>query len=128
MTEGQLQAPSTQTPAVPVPPAAAEGAVVMAAMDVGWSDIGSWTALVDAITGESGSIAGARVVEAGASADTTEEDVVVEPIEGRLTCRVAAAGTIEAERPLAVLAGARSRLPEIRSLLDRVARAEGSGA
>ena len=56
-------------------PAGAAGEVVMAGLDVGWSDIGTWPALLD-VLGAAG-IEG-RVVEAGMAVAATAADLVVE--------------------------------------------------
>ena len=56
--------------------AARDGHVVMGSMDVGWSDLGSWTALLEAIGGHG---TGA-VVQAGdtlAGGDAAAESVIV---------------------------------------------------
>ena len=54
--------------------------VVMAAMDVGWSDLGSWTALLAAL-GPRGTGA---VVQAGETTDVDGDDLVVRRVDGRL--------------------------------------------
>ena len=102
-------------------PAAAAGSVVMAAMDVGWSDVGTWPALLE-VLGASGVSGG--VIEAGQSVRTSGEDLLVERVATGLEVRVAAGGTITAARPLALLEGARSAEPLVRALLDRCAAAE----
>jgi len=60
--------------------AAGEGRVVMGAMDVGWDDLGGWTALLAAL----GAPGTGRVVGAGESADAGPDDLVVERRAGRL--------------------------------------------
>ena len=56
-------------------PAGAAGEVVMAGLDVGWSDIGTWPALLE-VLGAPGVDGG--VVEAGETIDATAEDLLVE--------------------------------------------------
>jgi hypothetical protein len=103
-------------------PAARAGIVVMAAMDVGWSDLGTWTALL----GELGARGSGSVVESGVSFTAEPGDLVVaaagpwwtvRPGDGRATSGVA---------PVALLRGAREALPIIEALLDRCAVATGA--
>jgi mannose-1-phosphate guanylyltransferase len=99
--------------------AAAERRVVTAAMEVGWSDLGSWTALLEAVgaTGEG------RVVQAGEPAEAGPDDLIVERVDGRLVA-VGGPRGILATTPTALLAGAaatdRSR-DAVLALVDRVA-------
>jgi mannose-1-phosphate guanylyltransferase len=104
-------------------PAAAAGLVVMAAMDVGWTDVGTWPALLE-VLGAPGIDGG--VLEAGASADTADGDLVIEHGAGAtgFAVRNAGEGTITAGEPIALLRGARQYLPIVQALLDRCATAE----
>ena len=99
--------------------AAANGRVVMAAMDVGWSDLGGWSALLAAV-GASGA---GRVIPAGTPAEAGLDDLIVERIDGRL---VVSAGprAILGPSPMALLAGAATTRPAVEALVDRVARWE----
>lgn len=100
--------------------AARDRRVVMAALDVGWSDLGGWSALLEAL----GHPTEGRVVQPGQSFEATEEDLLVERDADRLVVRTGAAGTMTSERPVALLRGARDAQPIVRSLLDRCAAAE----
>src|SRR4029078_900917 len=60
--------------------AAQNGQVVMASMDVGWSDLGSWTALL-AARGARGTGA---VVQAGETVEVGHDDLIVRRTGGRL--------------------------------------------
>ena len=64
--------------------AAADHRVVMGAMDVGWSDLGSWTALLAALAGGASRGATGRVVQTGETIDVGADDLVVRPADGRL--------------------------------------------
>jgi mannose-1-phosphate guanylyltransferase len=126
LAAGDLAAPYAAIPARSVDyavmePAAAAGSVVMAAMDVGWTDIGSWSALLE-VLGASGIEGG--VVEAGESAETAAGDLVIEDGGAGLAVRAADGGTITPDRPVALLRGARDAHAIVRSLLDRCATAE----
>lgn len=105
-------------------PAAAAGSVVMGAMHVGWTDIGSWPALLD-VLGAPG-IDG-RVVEAEATSEAVAGDLLVERNAAGLTVREAPDGTITPDQPTALLRGARGARPIVQALLDRCAAAEARG-
>jgi mannose-1-phosphate guanylyltransferase len=104
-------------------PAARDGRVLMAAMDVGWSDLGSWTALLGALSDDGAGVTG-RVVEPGTTFDAGRDDLLVRPRDGRLVVEEAKEGTIVADGVWAHLAGARHLGSEVRALLDRVERQE----
>jgi mannose-1-phosphate guanylyltransferase len=99
--------------------AASDGRVVMAAMDVGWSDLGGWSALLAAV----GATGSGRVIPAGTPAEAGPEDLIVERVDGRL---VVSAGprAILAASPTALLAGAATTRPAVEALVDRVSRWE----
>lgn len=96
--------------------AARDSRVVMAAMDVGWSDIGSWSALLAALgvggTGE--------VVQAGETVQVASGDLVVRRTAGRLGLVAAPeSGSMTALQPIAVLRGARSGADQVEAMLRR---------
>jgi mannose-1-phosphate guanylyltransferase len=102
--------------------AARDGRVVMGSMDVGWSDIGSWSALLAAI-GAGGSGA---VVQPGEHADVAAADLIIRRTGGTLRAlRPLEAGSMTAAQPVAVLHGADERA--VQALLDRCAEAEAAG-
>jgi hypothetical protein len=96
----------------------------MGAMDVGWSDLGSWSALLAALAGGTGARAHGRVVQAGETIEVGPDDLLVRPIDGNLAVDAPAGGTIVADSVWAHLAGARHLEASIRALLDRVASQE----
>jgi mannose-1-phosphate guanylyltransferase len=100
--------------------AARDHRVVMASLDVGWSDLGGWPALMAAL----GHPAEGGVLSPGQTADTTDEDLVVEGTSDGLVVRAAPGGSMTSERPLALLRGARAAMPLVQALLDRCAAAE----
>ena len=93
----------------------------MASMDVGWTDVGTWPALLE-VLGAPG-IAGG-VVEPGVTAETELGDLVVERGPAGPVVREAADGTIRPDEPIALLRGARDARPAVQALLDRCAAAE----
>ncbi len=88
--------------------------VLMAGMDVGWSDLGSWTALLEAL-GAGG--VEARVVEAGQRAVTSPDDLLVRGYP--LIATVAGGGSMTAYEPTAVLRGAARFKPVVDELIRR---------
>ena len=102
-------------------PAATAGLVVMAAMEVGWTDVGTWPALLE-VLGAPGIDGG--VVEAGASVVTADGDLLIAHGLAGLVVREAGEGTITPDEPIALLRGARPYLPVVQALLDRCAAAE----
>ena len=104
--------------------AAADGRVLMTALDVGWSDLGTWTALVDALVGGYGQPA--RVIPAGHEAALAEGDLVIRRDRGRLVLDEGPASTMQSEQPMALLPAAAAHRPAIAALLERVNSQEGA--
>jgi mannose-1-phosphate guanylyltransferase len=100
--------------------AARDHRVVMASLDVGWTDLGGWPALLEAL----GHPAEGGVLALGQEAATTDEDLIVERAAEGLIVRPASDGTMTSERPVALLRGARGAMPLVQALLDRCAAAE----
>ena len=105
--------------------AADDRQVVMAAMDVGWSDLGSWSALLAAL-GMPG--IDARVIQPGDTVEVTSEDLLVERLGDRLVAPVAALdgsdGTITAGNTMALLKSARRFEAQVGELLARCSGTE----
>lgn len=99
--------------------AARDRQVVMGAMNVGWNDLGSWTALIEAIGGHG---TGA-VVPANEPAEADAADLVVERVGGRLVVSAGPRGIL-ATTPTALLRGAATGRPAVEALIDRVTRWE----
>jgi mannose-1-phosphate guanylyltransferase len=102
-------------------PAAAAGRVLMASMDVGWTDVGTWSVLLE-VLGAAGIDAG--VVEPGAAVAAHAGDLVIDRDHRGLAVREAPEATMTPERPVALLRGARGAMPLVQALLDRCAAAE----
>jgi mannose-1-phosphate guanylyltransferase len=101
--------------------AARSGTVVMAAMDVGWSDLGSWTALLAAI----GARGSGSVVQPGETAQIDADDLVVRRVGGRLgVIAPPERGSITATQPLAVLRGSGPDLVLVERLIERCSTTE----
>jgi len=103
--------------------AARDHRVVMGSMSVGWSDIGSWTALLDGLAGRASGATG-RVVQPGDTISAGPNDLVVRSLDGRLIVDEPPAGPAIADGVWAHLSGARPLSDEIRAMIDRVQREE----
>jgi mannose-1-phosphate guanylyltransferase len=96
--------------------AAGDRRVAMLSMDAGWSDLGGWTALLEAVGG-SGT---GRVVAAGEAAEASADDLVVERIDGKLAIGDGPRAILSPS-PTALLAGAAASRPAVEDLIGRVA-------
>ena len=102
--------------------AARNGEVAMASMDVGWSDLGSWTALLAAI----GARGEGAVVQAGETVGVEGDDLVVRRVDGRLgVIAPPERGSMTATQPIAVLRGAAPDIERVRELIERCSQAGG---
>jgi len=102
--------------------AARNGQVVMGAMDVAWSDLGSWTALLAAI----GAHGAGAVVQPGETALVERDDLVVRRVDGRLgVIAPPQRGSITAAQPIALLRGSAPDIDAVESLIDRCTQAGG---
>jgi len=110
--------------------AAADHRVLMAGLDVGWSDLGSWSALLAALgagrssNGSGGPTPAGRVVQSGETIEVGPGDLVIRSIDGRLAVDAASQGTIVADGVWAHLADAGHLGSEVRALLERVQQEE----
>jgi mannose-1-phosphate guanylyltransferase/mannose-1-phosphate guanylyltransferase/mannose-6-phosphate isomerase len=102
-------------------PAALSGRVAMASLDVGWTDVGTWPALLE-VLGAPG-IDGA-VMEPGRPFEAHPGDLLVERGRDGLVVAEPAGGTITIDQPVALLRAARAARPLVQALLDRCAAAE----
>ncbi len=102
--------------------AARNGQVVMASMDVGWSDLGSWTSLLSAL----GAAGEGAVVQAGETVTVDDGDLVVRRLDGRLGVIVPPErGSMTAAQPIAVLRGAAPDIGLVQALIQRCDGPEG---
>jgi mannose-1-phosphate guanylyltransferase len=101
--------------------AARDRRVVMAVADVGWSDLGSWAALLAALGVE----ADGNVIQAGEVAEAGPDDLIVERTNGLLAVAAGPRGIL-ASTPIALLRGAAGGRPSVQALVERVNRWEES--
>jgi mannose-1-phosphate guanylyltransferase len=101
-------------------PAAAEGRMAVVPLDAGWSDIGSWSALLEALSTKSG----ASLVASGQHLDRGSERVLVHGGD-RLVVTVGLRDVIIVDTPDALLVCARDRAEEIKPVLDEIAEKAG---
>ncbi len=101
--------------------AAQSGEVVMGAMSVGWSDLGSWSALLDAI----GARGTGSLVRAGETVEVQDDDLVVRRVGGRLgVIAPPQRGSMTATQPIAVLRGTGPDRALVERLLERCSERE----
>jgi len=99
--------------------AASDRRVVMVGMDVGWDDLGSWTAVLRAI----GGVGTGTVIQPSEPAEATEDDLIVERVSGRLAVSGGPRGIL-ASTPTALLRNAAVERAAVEALIDRVTRWE----
>jgi len=101
--------------------AAQSGQVVMGSMDVGWSDLGSWSALLAAL----GARGTGAVVQPGESIEVEHDDLIVRRIGGRLgVIAPPERGRMTAAQPIAILRGTGPDRPLVEGLLERCSEPE----
>jgi mannose-1-phosphate guanylyltransferase len=101
-------------------PAAAEGRMAVVPLDAGWSDIGSWSSLLEALTGARGK----DLVASGQHLDRGSHNVLVHGGD-RLVVTVGLDDVIIVDTPDALLVCHRDRAEEIKPVLDEIARTAG---
>lgn len=101
-------------------PAAAEGMVAVVPLEAGWSDIGSWSALLEALTSRTG----ADLVASGRHLDRGSRRVLVHG-DDRLVVTVGLEDVIIVDTPDALLVCSRERAEEIKQVLDEIAETAG---
>ena len=101
-------------------PAAAEGRMAVVPINAGWSDIGSWSALLEALTQAKGK----DLVASGQHLDRDSHNVLVHGGD-RLVVTVGLNDVIIVDTPDALLVCHRDRAEEIKPVLDEIARTAG---
>lgn len=101
-------------------PAAAEARMAVVPLEAGWSDIGSWSALLEALT----SARGGDLVASGPHLDRGSRRVLVHGGD-RLVVTVGLEDVIIVDTPDALLVCHRDRAEEIKPVLDEIARTDG---
>jgi mannose-1-phosphate guanylyltransferase len=101
-------------------PAAAEGRMAVVPLRAGWSDIGSWSALLEALSTARGN----DLVASGRHLDRDSHRVLVHGGE-RLVVTVGLEDLIIVDTPDALLVCHRDRAEEIKPVLDEIARTAG---
>lgn len=101
-------------------PAAAEGRMAVVPLEAGWSDIGSWSSLLEALSAKSGS----SLVASGQHLDHGSERVLIHGGD-RLIVTIGLSDVIIVDTPDALLVCARDRAEEIKPVLDEIADKAG---
>jgi mannose-1-phosphate guanylyltransferase len=103
-------------------PASMDGRVKVVPANVGWSDLGSWDALHQALAAKSGSLDG--VVAVGEAEDLGSQSVLAHSSAGRLVVTIGLRDTIVVDTPDVVLVCASDRAQDVRAIVDRLAQAK----
>ena len=101
-------------------PAAAEGRMAVVPLEAGWSDIGSWSALLEALSAKEGK----DLVASGKHLDRGSRNVLVHGGD-RLVVTVGLEDVIIVDTPDALLVCSRDRAEEIKPVLDEIAQTAG---
>lgn len=101
-------------------PAAAEGRMAVVPLDAGWSDIGSWSALLEALSAAEGK----DLVASGRHLDRGSHQLLVHGGD-RLIVTVGLDGVIIVDTPDALLVCRADRAEEIKAVLDEIAGTAG---
>ena len=102
-------------------PAASAGKVVMASMNAGWSDVGTWRALLDALVAAGGGYEGAaRVVPPRETIDLTADDVAVVRDADHALWLARGPQELEWTQPVGLLPGAAPHAATVEALINRV--------
>jgi mannose-1-phosphate guanylyltransferase len=101
-------------------PAAAEGRMAVVPLDAGWSDIGSWSALLEAMS----TAQGKELVTSGRHLDRGSHRVLVQGGD-RLVVTVGLNDVIIVDTPDALLVCASDHAEEIKQVLDEISAATG---
>ena len=89
-------------------------------LDAGWSDIGSWSALLEALSAKTGT----DMIGSGQHMDRGSQRVLVHGGD-RLVVTIGLSDVIIVDTPDALLVCDRDRAEEIKPLLDEIARTAG---
>jgi mannose-1-phosphate guanylyltransferase len=101
-------------------PASAEGRMAVVPLEAGWSDIGSWSALLEALSAAEGK----DLVASGRHLDRDSHRILVHGGD-RLVVTVGLEDVIIVDTPDALLVCSRDRAEEIKPVLDEIARTLG---
>jgi mannose-1-phosphate guanylyltransferase/mannose-6-phosphate isomerase len=101
-------------------PASVEARVAVVPVDIGWSDLGSWAALLDAADDARAGIA-ARAEAGSEVLGVGGREVLVHAAGGRLVAVVGLADAIVVDTPDAVLVVARDAAQDVKNVVDALA-------
>ncbi len=103
-------------------PASLEGMVRVVPADVGWSDLGSWSALHAELARRAPSAD--DIVHVGRAEDVGSHGLLVHSSGGRLVVTVGLTDTIVVDTPDVVLVCASDRAQDVRAIVDRLTQAK----
>ncbi len=102
-------------------PASAEGVVAVVPTDVGWSDLGSWAALLEARGPEAADRVVTQVLDGAEVIVVGGHDVLVHAAGGRLVVVVGLGDVIVVDTPDALLVVAKEAAQDVKKVVDTLA-------
>jgi mannose-1-phosphate guanylyltransferase len=117
LADAYAAVPATSIDYALLEPASLEGIVGVVPMDVGWSDLGSWAALMDALVDSTAS----SVVTRGDTLDVGSTSLLVESETGRLVVTIGLDGVVVIDTPDVVLVCAAGRAQDVKQAVDILA-------
>lgn len=103
-------------------PASLDGRVAVVPTDVGWSDLGSWAALLDALAADAIDTDGVVALsgDGGQSMDVGSRNVLVSTQGGRLVATIGLENVIVVDTPDALLVVSRDAAQNVKQIVDRL--------
>jgi mannose-1-phosphate guanylyltransferase/mannose-6-phosphate isomerase len=117
LADAYAAVPATSIDYALLEPASLEGIVGVVPLDVGWSDLGSWAALMEALLDSTG----ASVVTRGETIDLGSTSLLVESETGRLVVTIGLDGVVVIDTPDAVLVCSAERAQDVKQVVDLLA-------
>lgn len=102
-------------------PASVQGMVAVVPTDVGWSDLGSWAALLEARGAEAAAGVATQVTDSADVIAVGGHDVLVHAAGGRLVAVVGLGDVIVVDTPDALLVVARDAAQDVKKVVDTLA-------
>jgi mannose-1-phosphate guanylyltransferase/mannose-6-phosphate isomerase len=117
-TDRYLETRATSIDYALLEPASRDGVVAVVPADIGWSDVGSWAALLEALV-QPGAVV-ARIEGGAETLDVDSRDVLVHADANRLVVTVGLDGIIVVDTPDVVLVCSAERAQDVKKVVDRL--------
>jgi mannose-1-phosphate guanylyltransferase len=122
LTDAYRSIPSSSIDYSLLEPASVAGRVRVVPVGMGWSDLGNWAALLEALGEEAGGVEVVRRSGAGGEVmDVGSRDTLVHVAGGRLVATIGLRDMIVVDTPDAVLICARDAAQDVKAIVERLA-------